>query len=68
MKFHWIRRLISFEWIRKGQQNNKPGQRRTTRKVVKFEDCQVVNQSFKVENMEVELNNRNQYFAALTGD
>lgn len=63
----WFRRFVNFEWRRtssdKAEKNSKNPK---IRKVVKFEDCEQVNQDFVVGNME-ETHSRNQYMAALAG-
>lgn len=67
MKLIWFRRSVNFEWRRTSSdkaENNSKNQK--IRKVVKFEDCEQVNQDFVVENME-ETHSRNQYLAALAG-
>lgn len=67
MKLIWFRRFVNFDWRRtssdKAEKNSKNPK---IRKVVKFEDCEQVNQDFVAENME-ETHSRNQYLAALAG-
>lgn len=62
MKFLWFRRFISLQRAAEAKPDDKK-----VRKVVKFVDCEIANRSFVIESME-EMNNRNQYVAAMTGE
>jgi hypothetical protein len=61
----WLRRCTSFEL--KTSNKEQVNKRITIRRVVTFEDCQIVNRKFAEENMET-TSSRNQFVAALTSE
>lgn len=71
MKFHLLKRLLNFELRRsashKSSDRCEENSIKVFQRVVKFEDCVIINKSFVVRNMET-TSVKNQYFAALTGE
>lgn len=59
-----LRRCVNFEWK---SSTSEVVQEIPIRKVIKFEDCAIINQKFVKENMET-TSSRNQFVAALTSE
>lgn len=68
MKIVWfLRVLVNFEGNGSTSCNSlKKCEKKTVHKVIKFEDCEIINQRFAKEIME-KLSTRNQYLAAMAG-
>lgn len=67
MKIVWLSQIVNLKRNSEVEVKRSEGQGNNIRQVVTFADCQKINQSFAMERVE-ELNNRNQYVAALTGE